>query len=384
MIQTSFPSELLKRSEKERLLYFRTYTVAHPLLKEIYSSLIESIREPAGASMIFIYGPTGVGKTTLRLRIEKHLKEASLPELEKDPGHIPVVGIEAVAADSGNFSWRDYYKRALIALEEPLIDSKIRYGARGISRDLEGQLEIHPRVSGTDLRYALENALKYRKPKAFLVDEAQHLIKMSGGRKLQDQLDSIKSLANIATTTHVLLGTYDLLPFRNLSAQLSRRSVYIHFRRYHADSKPDLQAFKSVLFSFQHHIPLLEEPNLMKHWQYCYERSIGCVGILKDWLMRAYATALDEGSKTLTLRHLERQAISLSQCEKLAKEAIEGESELTDKKDSRLRLLALLGLDFPTESNSNEVNNKDGNYQSSYRKTHQVGKRKPNRDRVGV
>ena len=100
---------------------------------------------------------------------------------------------------------------------------------------------------------------------------------MASGRKLQDQLDCIKSLANMGDTVHVLVGTYELLAFRNLSGQLSRRSADIHFRRYRIDSETDVRAFKSVLWDFQRHLPLSQEPDLLRHWQYCYERTIGCV-----------------------------------------------------------------------------------------------------------
>ena len=67
----AFPPELLQRSASERLAYFRSYTVAHPHLRTVSDALQRAIQEPAGASLIFVIGPTGVGKTTLRLRIEK-------------------------------------------------------------------------------------------------------------------------------------------------------------------------------------------------------------------------------------------------------------------------------------------------------------------------
>ncbi|MEH2051200.1 hypothetical protein [Nostoc sp.] len=72
---TGFPLELLTRPATERLAYFKQYTVAHPRLKEVYEILMRTIAEPAGASFIFVYGPSGIGKTTLWLRAEKKLKE---------------------------------------------------------------------------------------------------------------------------------------------------------------------------------------------------------------------------------------------------------------------------------------------------------------------
>ena len=269
----SFPRSLLNRPDVERRAYFQSYTIAHPRLKELDEALMRAINEPAGASLLFVYGPTGVGKTTLRLRAQKQLMQEVLPTLCTDRGRIPVVGIEAVAPESGNFSWKDYYTRALAALEEPLIDHKVDYGVRGIHRDSSGQIVIENRVVAPALRRALESALSHRRPVAFFIDEAQHLQKMTSGRKLQDQLDCVKSLASLTDTVHVLLGTYELLMFRNLSAQLSRRSVDIHFRRYRADDREDVRCFKSVLWNFQRQLPLVAEPDLLSHWEFCYERT---------------------------------------------------------------------------------------------------------------
>ena len=115
-----FPPELLKEPTAQRLAYFEAYTVKHPKLKEVYKALMRVIKEPAGGSLIFVYGPSGVGKTTLRLKVEQKLIEEALPSLERDRGRVPVVGVEAVAPDTRNFNWKDYYKRALVALEEDL------------------------------------------------------------------------------------------------------------------------------------------------------------------------------------------------------------------------------------------------------------------------
>ena len=69
----------------------------------------------------------------------------------------PVVGVEAVAPESRNFNWKDYYTRSLFALEEPLIDYKFDYGVRGIYRDSLGQLVVESKVVAPALRRALES-----------------------------------------------------------------------------------------------------------------------------------------------------------------------------------------------------------------------------------
>lgn len=376
-ILTGFPLKLLEQSATERLAYFENYTVAHPRLKEVYEILVRTIAEPAGASFIFVYGPSGIGKTTLRLRVEQKLTELALPKLESDRGCVPVVGVEAVAPESRNFNWKDYYTRALIALEEPLIDHKFNYGVRGIYRDIFGKINVEPKVVAPALRRALENALSYRHPDVFFIDEAQHFGKMASGHKLQDQLDCLKSVANMTGILHCLLGTYELLTFRNLSGQLSRRSVDIHFRRYCADTPEDVQAFKSVLLTFQQQMPLAEPPDLVTHWEYFYERTLGCVGILKNWLTRALKDALDREATTVTLKDLQKRAWSVAQCQRMFKEIQEGERQLSETETDVQHLRSALGLGAKTIAQPEEAPKKT-------LPQGKVGKRNPKRDPIGV
>ncbi|MCI0421842.1 MAG: ATP-binding protein [Acidobacteria bacterium] len=390
MSPEGFPRQLLQQPISERLAYFRSYTIAHPRLVAASVALQRAIQEPAGGSLVLVIGPTGVGKTTLRLRIEQQLKDAFLSTAGADSSRIPVVGFEAVAPDSGNFSWKDYYRRALRALEEPLIDYKIDYGVRSIFRNQVGQYTVASRVGGTELRQVMEQALHYRQPAAVLIDEAQHLTKMASGRRLSDQLDCLKSLASLTGCVHVLIGTYELLPCRNLSAQLSRRSIDIHFRRYHADDPEDTAAFQRAIFSFERHLPLVEEPELWRDWEYCYAHSMGCVGMLKEWLLRALSEALEKGASTLTRADLERHSWSLDQCEKMTQEILEGESVLAEKPDANARLRRLLGLDTQpssggeTPANALSRNSPPVNGRPKYQGMRRVGVRRPVRDAIGI
>lgn len=382
-----FPHKLLKASNEVRLKYFIDFTVGHPRLLEAYSDLSRAIRQPFPHTLVFACGPTGVGKTTIWRKTQKRILEELLPQLEQDRGRIPFVGIELTSPDSGIFNWKDFYKRFLLAIDEPLIEHKAKPEVP--VTDSEGRLyiKIGPRAGAADLRMVVEQALLHRRPAAILIDEAQHLAKIASGRKLQDQLDSLKSLSNQTGTIIVLLGTYELLVFRNLSAQLSRRSIDIHFQRYSLDSDEDIAAFQSVLMTFQHHLPLQEEPNLLVRWEYFYERSIGCVGVLKEWLTRALAEALEDGGNRLTQKHCAKYALSISQCERMLSDAIEGEKVLAESRESHRRLRARLGLE-PKADNDNSkdktspANNKNPVPNTSERRR-RVGRRKPKRDPGG-
>jgi hypothetical protein len=335
-----FPRSLLGEPWSTRLAYFQRYTVAHPKLIDAKERLVMALQNSEPNSLIFVFGPTGVGKTTLRLKTEQIVAAELSEELQQDRGRLAVVSVEAVAPESGSFSWRDHFKRLLEEMDEPLIDAK---------RDLHvGSVlfrsRFRPKPTVDDYRYGVEQALRFRRPAAVMIDEAQHLAKIASGRRLLDQLDVIKSIANKTQTVHVLYGTYDLLSFRNLNGQLSRRSVDVHFPRYCAEVAEDRKAFIGVLRSFSQQLPLAEPPDLASDWEFLYERSIGCVGVLKQWLVRALSAVLRRGEATLSRPDLESQAHGVSQIDKIFTEAREGEMRLTDSTDAVTKLRERLGL----------------------------------------
>src|SRR5689334_40551 len=96
-----FPGELLVQSAQARKDYFAGKIVAHPRLQEIYQQVLATIRDPAGAGLIFVYGPSGVGKTTLWRRVQAQLGEEARTATSRSAGARPVVGLEVAAPDSG-------------------------------------------------------------------------------------------------------------------------------------------------------------------------------------------------------------------------------------------------------------------------------------------
>src|SRR5260370_7230917 len=90
-VTTGFPRELLTRPSAERLAYFRAYTVAHPLLAEAKEKLMASISESEPNSLVFVFGPTGVGKTTLRLKAEQVISDHLRSDFDQARGLIPVL-----------------------------------------------------------------------------------------------------------------------------------------------------------------------------------------------------------------------------------------------------------------------------------------------------
>ncbi|BAY33693.1 AAA ATPase [Nostoc carneum NIES-2107] len=249
MTQYKFPAELLEHSSEERLQYFKNpgITLMHPNLKTAFDKAYRSIREPAGASIILVIGPSGVGKSTLQRLLRKKILEESLAQMETDPGWIPIVCVEAPAPAKGTFRWKNFYRIILIAVDEPGIDQKISYNFDGIRRGSDGQLVVAGRATEDSLRIAMEKALVHRKPYTLAVDEFQHIGKMAGEQLLQAHMDCVKSAVNTTNVPWTGFGTYQLLDFLELSPQLSRRTKVIHFPRYRLECDEDIKAFKRVL-----------------------------------------------------------------------------------------------------------------------------------------
>jgi energy-coupling factor transporter ATP-binding protein EcfA2 len=362
----SISPHLLKRLER-----FQCLTVAHPRLLAARDQLMDVIDGSLPGSLILVLGPTGVGKTTLRCKLEQSLLEQMSSVLVADPGRLPFVSVEATVPEASRFRWRDYFAQFLASAREPLIERKVLFN--------QDQLPSKAAITGSQLEHSAVQLLRYRRPAAVFIDEAQHLSRVASGRRLVDQLDVIKSMANRTQTTHILLGTYELLAFRNLSGQLSRRSVDLHFPRYRAESDEDIQIFKNVLVTFQNQFPTSEPPGLLQQWEFLYERSVGCVGVL---LIRAAVSALKSAANTVNLEHLEKTALSISQCSKILAEARDGESRLTENEETRLQFRKTLGLHSTIASGETSPAPPDPKLPKPTKRK-RVGQRRPTRDPVG-
>src|SRR5258707_10916745 len=124
------------------------------------------------------------------------------PAMAADPGRLPFVSVEVTPPDTGRFRWRDYFSRLLAAMNEPLINSKIPD-----ERCIHATSPARSPLSGMELGFAAEQALRYRRPPVVFVDEAQHLPRIASVRRCAAHLQATKSLANRLMSVHVLLRT---------------------------------------------------------------------------------------------------------------------------------------------------------------------------------
>jgi len=139
-----------------------------------------------------------------------------------------------------------------------------------------------------------------------------------------------------------------------------------------------------VLWAFQRNLPLEEEPDPLQHWKYCYERTVGCVGVLKDWLTRVLAEAIERGEKTVSRALLEQHALSVDRCDQMITEATAGETALMEDDNAAYRLRVGLGLEQgPAQQQGHEQARRQASSSiPPQRRSQRVGQRKPQRDPV--
>jgi len=113
----------------------------------------------------------------------------------------------------------------------------------------------------------------------------------------------------------------------NEVGQTARRCLPVHFPRYQLEREEDCIEFQSSRSVLLRRVPLEcpAERWVTVHWLYFYECTIGCIGLLKDWLLRAVSTALDDGKSRLSLDCVADHALPVDIYRQMALNANEGE-----------------------------------------------------------
>jgi hypothetical protein len=195
------------------------------------------------------------------------------------------------------------------------------------------------------MRAAVQYALSLLRVKVVFVDEAQHLMYVDTPHKPTAQLDWLKTFTEQTNVLHVLVGNFDLYDCCHLNAQAARRMRDLPFHRYHLDQITECSEFATALRTFLEEVPLaVDVPGLLSYWRWFGEWSLGCIGVLSDWLVETVDALCRLGETTLTVEALERHALQPDQRARMEMEARTGERKVElAKAKSEQDLKLLLG-----------------------------------------
>jgi hypothetical protein len=122
--KTMTRDQILALSVARKIQYFKGIVVQHPHMASALEDVLTLATPHSGSNIIFLMGPTGVGKSATILTAEQQMIREYYSEIEADPSFIPIVVVEAPETGEKAFSWRILYENIGEKLQEPLIEKK--------------------------------------------------------------------------------------------------------------------------------------------------------------------------------------------------------------------------------------------------------------------
>jgi hypothetical protein len=237
------------------------------------------------------------------------------------------------------------------------------------------------------LRRSVESALRNRRTRVVIVDEAHHILMCRDEEMQKYAFEQLKSLTDETGIVLILVGTYDLLDIRDHSGQLMRRSEIVHLKRYCYNELRQKAQFATACKRIRKAmaIPLaIQEEEMVDYLDICQLKSAGAVGILVELHLEAQRRALEAGMDAVSLDLLTESAKPNTAILTILEEALRGEERLNDVGDEDVRTLLEHGLAAIIEEGFIHGKNPDKPTISIHPyRTKPQGKRKTRR-RIGI
>ncbi len=323
-----------------RLQAFHQLIIRHPKLDEMLDQVTLLLNNPE-PYLLYMIGPTGVGKTTVRRIIHRRYHTRATNDAHYPDGWIPAAGYRTLPPSNGKYDPIANYRRGLAAMHEPLIGFKTSRPRTSMSPLKPGGNQ-HER----DLRDSLVSAVRERHVELFWIDEAQHMAQSASGKSAYAQAEILKSLMDDMKIPVILFGHYNLRNLSEMTGQLIRRSRAIHFPRYRIDIGDEAKQFRNVLYTFQGKIPIPCTADLVSHLEACYQETLGCIGLLHGWIETALVQALTtDPDGSLTWSHFKASRRTQPERRQMLDEILRGEANFVTRADSTAEDDALMGLE---------------------------------------
>lgn len=237
-------------------------------LNQVYALLLTV----SPGELICITGPSRAGKTRLIDELETLLIGDNY---NSEAGVMPVVRTIAVnCSQHGTFSTKSFAKGLLTAVDHPL------YADQSIAA-----ITKVDKLSEDSLIRAFKLTVQTRSVKYLFIDEAQHARYV--GRDAQGAyavMESWKCIAQSLDIILIVVGAYPILEIIRKASHMVGRKYPINLGRYQLN-QDDLIEFKLILTQYGSEIDCLDI--LLENLELLYKGSLGCIGLVRSWLIRA-------------------------------------------------------------------------------------------------
>jgi len=292
--------------------------IAHPNFRRAYTELDHFFRY-SESKLIFVVGPSGAGKTTLknllRQKLEKEFSE--LPRRQRR-GRIATVSANLPSPTRGSFSFSPVLYTLL---------SQLRL------KDLQ-HVERPSRWGGEDVVAHFSKVFARRRPLACFLDEGQNLSLVGHSRHLINNLALLNRLADATSIKFILFGTYDLVEAMNSYVPLGRRVDIVKIEAYRHD---ELNAFLNIAWDVFKDLGIEVDLTPENDGDFLFERSLGAIGLLRKWVQLAAIEPRLAGRK-LTRADLEKSSLHLPLLQSMMLDICYGKDIFRETTEDRNRL----------------------------------------------
>jgi energy-coupling factor transporter ATP-binding protein EcfA2 len=359
---------------------FAALTVKHQKQNDALRDATFLLTMCENVDFVLIAGPTGAGKSHLLERLQKEVNQFYRQEVAEFPSMVPYLATVAVADGARKFGWKRCWSDASKGLHDPFV------GARSW-RTSENPTFRYPGESFTTgvARQDFERELQLRRTKVWGIDEAHHILLGGVAGEPSDQFEVLKSVSQITPIKLVLCGTYQLPRLLNYSGQVMRRSATVTLAPYSLQHKSDVVHFVSICKTFLEKLPSNTRLEPADCAEELFFGTLGCVGVLKDWIARAWANAHFKSAPSMTMDHLMATRLPAETLLSMHNEIVAGEALNSVNAEALYRHQvnehaagkpSTAGFTLPTKAAQSKRNLKSAGAH------HKPGVRRPGRDPV--
>jgi len=289
------------------------YCLQHLAYENSCGKLRRALDEHRPGHMVFLIGPSGAGKTTMRRSV--------MQEMFGDPAHwgrgkIPAIEQFALLANQSYFSSKDFVRELLSELHDPSLQWLLRDSSIPAAKlsQIRSQLKIthdlwnnlRP-IKGTEgeLWAAFRRGLVARGCKYVSIDQVTALLKNHRDTSPADHTLHLMALAESCEIMFIMTGVHEAARLWNVHSELRRRVIVVWAPPY-SDRRPaDKVPFLRVLRSLESKFRFSQRDMLLRMSGDVLAATGGIFGQIFELLIRADHLAQDEGSNRILKRHVE-------------------------------------------------------------------------------